>query len=172
VPARRRGRCPARHRLEQLDVLERARDPAPHDPVHRRLQERLPVEEDVALVRRVEPRDHVERGRLAGAVRPDQADDLALRHVERDPVEGNDPAEPASHVPQREQGHRPEELIRVERQMAKRTRRRPDGGYSPRVTEISAELHMSRGQKITNLLGVTIPFAGFLASIFFSGAST
>jgi stearoyl-CoA desaturase (delta-9 desaturase) len=26
---------------------------------------------------------------------------------------------------------------------------------------------MSRGQKVTNLLGVTIPFAGFLASIFF-----
>ena len=35
------------------------------------------------------------------------------------------------------------------------------------MTEIAAELHMSRGQKITNLLGVTIPFAGFLASIFF-----
>ena len=35
------------------------------------------------------------------------------------------------------------------------------------MTEIAAELHMSRGQKITNLLGVTVPFAGFIASIFF-----
>ena len=26
---------------------------------------------------------------------------------------------------------------------------------------------MNRGQKITNLFGVTIPFVGFLASIFF-----
>ena len=42
-----------------------------------------------------------------------------------------------------------------------------EGRYSPRVTEYAAELHMSRSQKITNLLGVTIPFAGFLASIFF-----
>jgi stearoyl-CoA desaturase (Delta-9 desaturase) len=42
-----------------------------------------------------------------------------------------------------------------------------NGRYSPRVTEHAAELHMSQSQKITNLLGVTIPFAGFLASIFF-----
>ena len=35
------------------------------------------------------------------------------------------------------------------------------------MSDLAAELHMSRSQKITNLLGVTIPFAGFLASIFF-----
>ncbi len=35
------------------------------------------------------------------------------------------------------------------------------------VSEIAAETHMSRGQKITNLIGVTVPFVGFLASIFF-----
>ena len=90
-----------------------------------------------------------------------------FQNVERDPVEGDDPAESASHVPQREQGHRPEELIRAGRRSAKRPATDQDGRYSPRVTEIAAELHMSRGQKITNLLGVTIPFAGFLASIFF-----
>ena len=90
-----------------------------------------PAKSDVALVRRVQPRDHVERGRLAGAVRADQADDLALRHVERDPVEGDDPAEPASDVPQREQGHRPEELIRVGA---------PNGKKNPPPTRMAATL--------------------------------
>src|SRR4026209_169596 len=48
------------------------------------------------------------------------------------------------------------------------TRRIRKGGYSPRhVSEITAETHMTRGQKITNLLGVGIPFAAFLASVFF-----
>ena len=71
------------HRLEELDVLERPGDAAADDPVHRRLQQarrrgRLPV-------RRVEPGNDVEGGRLAAAVRPDQTHDLALRHIERDP---------------------------------------------------------------------------------------
>src|SRR6185503_5540561 len=35
------------------------------------------------------------------------------------------------------------------------------------LSELAAETHMSRGQKITNLIGVTVPFAGFLASVFF-----
>ena len=35
------------------------------------------------------------------------------------------------------------------------------------LSELAAETHMSRGQKITNLIGVTVPFVGFLASIFF-----
>ena len=35
------------------------------------------------------------------------------------------------------------------------------------VSEIAAETHMTRGQKITNLVGVGIPFVGFLASVFF-----
>ena len=119
------------HRPEQLDVLEGASDPAPDDPVHGRLQQALTGELDLALVRRVEPRDHVERGRLAGAVRPDQPDDLAFLDVERDPVEGDDPAEPASDIPQREQGHRPGELMQVGSQLAKEPRVFRKGGYSP-----------------------------------------
>ena len=41
---------------------------------------------------------------------------------------------------------------------------------SSAVSEHAAEIHemqMTRGQKITNLLGVAIPFAAFLASVFF-----
>ena len=39
-----------------------------------------------------------------------------------------------------------------------------EAGSRPVVTELPA---MSRGQKTTNLLGVSIPFVGFVASIFF-----
>ena len=56
---------------------------------------RLALELDVATVRRVEPRDEVEDSRLAGSVRTYQPDDLALRHVERDVVDGDDAAEAA-----------------------------------------------------------------------------
>ena len=65
------------HRREELDVLERPRDPAADDAVRRRVQQRLPSKIELAGVGPVEPRDHVERRRLAGAVRADQADDLA-----------------------------------------------------------------------------------------------
>ena len=74
-------------------------------PVRRRAQQALAVEDDLALVRLVEPRDQVEERRLAGAVRADQADDLALAHVERDVVDRDDPAEPPRHVLDREQRH-------------------------------------------------------------------
>ena len=142
--------------------------PRRDDPVHGRLQQRLAGELDLALVRRVEPGDHVERGRLAGAVRPDQADDLAVQHVERDPVEGDDPAEPASDIPQREQGHRPRLAYAGRIPNGKGTARPPERRLlCSAVSDLAAETHMSRGQKITNLLGVAIPFVGFLASVFF-----
>ena len=53
----------------------------------------------------VEPRDHVERRRLAGAVRPDQAEDRALLHLERDIVERDDAAEAQRGVLEREETH-------------------------------------------------------------------
>ena len=59
---------------------------------------RLALEVQLAGVRAVEPGDHVERGGLAGAVRADQADDLALAHVERDVVQRDDAAEAAREV--------------------------------------------------------------------------
>ena len=95
-----------RHRAEQLDVLERARDPATNDAVRRRAQQALAVEAQRAGVRLVEPGDHVEERGLAGAVRPDQADDLPRLDVERDIVDRDDPAEPPRHVANLEQRHR------------------------------------------------------------------
>jgi hypothetical protein len=46
-----------------------------------------------ALVRRVQPRDHVERRALARAVRPDQAEDLVLLQPERDVRDRREAAE-------------------------------------------------------------------------------
>ena len=94
------------HRPEELDVLERARDAAPDDAVRRRVQQALAVEVELARVGLVEPRDHVEERRLAGAVRADQPDDLALLDVERDVVDRDDAAEAAGDVADGEQRHR------------------------------------------------------------------
>jgi hypothetical protein len=93
------------HRREELDVLERARDPAPDDAVRRRAQQALAVEGDLALVRLVQARDQVEERRLPGPVGPDQAGDLPLGHVQRDVVDRHDPAERLRHVLDREQRH-------------------------------------------------------------------
>ena len=75
------------------------------DPVRRRREQALALEAELAGVRPVQARDHVERRRLAGAVRADQPDDLALADVERDVVERDDPAEAAGDVANLEQRH-------------------------------------------------------------------
>ena len=63
------------------------------------------VEANVAAVRRVQARDEVEDGCLAGAVGADEADDLPLRHVERDVVDGDDAAEAAREVSRLQERH-------------------------------------------------------------------
>ncbi|MCW0416310.1 hypothetical protein NB689_002064 [Xanthomonas sacchari] len=50
----------------------------------------LPVDQDAALLQVVQPQQHVDQGRLAGAGRPDQADLLARAHLQVEP--GDDPA--------------------------------------------------------------------------------
>jgi hypothetical protein len=93
------------HRPKEVEVLERAGDPAAHDPVCRRAQERLAVQLELSLVGRIQASDDVECGRLAGAVGPDQAGDLALLDLERDPVERDDAPEAQRDVADREQRH-------------------------------------------------------------------
>ena len=53
----------------------------------------LAREDHAARGRLVDAGEHVEERRLAGAVRPDQADDRALRHREVDVVDGDEAAE-------------------------------------------------------------------------------
>ena len=73
-----------RHRREQADVLERARH-AGSAVIRsgRRPVTSCAVEQDPAGRRLVEPGEHVEEGRLAGAVRADDRDDRLRRDVDR-----------------------------------------------------------------------------------------
>src|SRR5207244_12796422 len=99
------------HRVEEVHVLKGSGDPAPDDPVGRDAEQAPAAEAELARVRAGETGDHVEERRLAGAVRPDQPDDLVLARVERDSVEGDDPAEaPADVLDLEEGGHRPKYL--------------------------------------------------------------
>ena len=81
------------HAAKERQVLERAADAERGDAVRRCLEKRAPLEGDPALAERVEARQAVEHRRLAGAVRADEADDVAAPHDERDAVERDDPAE-------------------------------------------------------------------------------
>ena len=82
-----------RHVQEQPQRLERARDPARGDLVRLEAEQRLALEPDVAGVGLVDAGDEVEERRLAGAVRPDHADDLALVDVQVELVDAREPAE-------------------------------------------------------------------------------
>ena len=76
------------HRAEQVDVLERARDPALDDAVGGVRSSDVAVELELARVGVVEPRDDVERRRLAGAVRADQTGDRARAATSNDTRRG------------------------------------------------------------------------------------
>ena len=53
----------------------------------------LAVEEDLACVRLLEPRDHTEQGGLPASARAEQRREGAGRHVDGDAVEGREGAE-------------------------------------------------------------------------------
>jgi len=94
-----------RHVLEEHDVLEGARDSQSHDPVRRRPNQVLAVEEDAAAVRAIQPRDQIEERRLSGTVRPDQPDDLSFLHRKRDVGQRDDAAEPPRDLLNRKKRH-------------------------------------------------------------------
>ena len=82
-----------RHRAEQADVLERARDAGAVIRSGRLAVMSLPSNDHLARARLVQPGEHVEERRLAGAVGADDRDDRALRHAEGDVVDGGQAAE-------------------------------------------------------------------------------
>ena len=91
VPVRGRHHVLAHgHVEEEAQRLERARDPAARDLVRLEALDARAGEDDVAAGRHVDARDEVEQRRLAGAVRADHADDLALVDVQVELVD--DPA--------------------------------------------------------------------------------
>src|SRR5205085_1607816 len=89
---------------EEPQRLERARDPALRDQVRGETDDALTLEPDVAGVGPVDPGHEIEDGRLAGAVRPDQADDLALADLDVETVDHLQASEGERHVSQLEEG--------------------------------------------------------------------
>jgi hypothetical protein len=85
------------HRADHLDVLEGARDAAPRDLARRQRVDPLAEQDHLAARRRQHAGDEVEGGRLAGAVRADQAEDLARADLEADVVDGDQAAEFLAH---------------------------------------------------------------------------
>jgi hypothetical protein len=81
------------HAVEQRHVLERAADAELGNDVPGLGEDRAAFEQDIAVVGNVEPRQAIEEGGLACAVRADQPGDLAGRDVEADAVERYDAAE-------------------------------------------------------------------------------
>jgi hypothetical protein len=103
---RRRDVLLNRHVQEQPQRLERARDAGGRHAVRREPDQLALVEPDGALVRLVHAGDQVEDGRLAGAVRTDQADHLALVHGQVELGDHVQAAEGLAHAGQLEQrGH-------------------------------------------------------------------
>jgi hypothetical protein len=70
------------HGWEEGQVLKGAADAELGDVVGRRRDDRLSLEEDVALLGCVQPPQAVEERGLPGPVRADQRDDGARRHIE------------------------------------------------------------------------------------------
>src|SRR5690606_31033760 len=83
--------------------LEGAPDPGAADPARDAAGDLLAAQPDGAGGGRERAGDQVEGGALAGPVRPDQAEDLALPQVERYPLHRREPTEPLGEATHREQ---------------------------------------------------------------------
>jgi hypothetical protein len=78
---------------EQPDVLKCAGNPARHPHMRGKGGDVLVAQQDLAGRDRKQAADEIDDRRLAGAVRPDQAEHLALRNPEIEAVDGADAAE-------------------------------------------------------------------------------
>jgi hypothetical protein len=93
------------HSLERAVVLEGAQDAAGGDAVRRQAEDRLAGEAHLAAGGGIRAGDEVEGGALAGAVRPDHAEDLAFAHLEVEAVHGEQTAEALGQVADFKNGH-------------------------------------------------------------------
>ena len=92
------------HGRKQSDVLERPRDAERNELMPGDAGKRPPVEHDRPCSRIIEARDAIEEGRLACAVRADQAADRAARDLEGNVLERRHAAEPDRQPLNRQQG--------------------------------------------------------------------
>ena len=88
---------------EDTAKLERARDATGRQFLRRKTGDDLPIETDLAGIGPVEPGHEIEQRGLAGAVRADDADQIALGEVEIDAVDGGQSAEAPRQSAQRKQ---------------------------------------------------------------------
>src|SRR3546814_3011384 len=93
------------HLVEHPRNLEGPSDPHRRDAVDRPVRDAAAAEGDGPAAGRVDPVDDVEKGGLAGAVRPDDALNLAFLDVEIDSVEHGKAAENLLQPPYLEQAH-------------------------------------------------------------------
>src|SRR5258705_45177 len=84
---------PNRHVGEQPDILKGSRNSRPHDLVRSPSSYIVALKQDCALAGTIGPRDNIERGGLAGAVRADDADTLSRQNLECNITERADTAE-------------------------------------------------------------------------------
>src|SRR6266576_1278305 len=93
------------HPREQSPALGRLPDPELDDSRGPCAGDVLAVERDLPRVRMHQARDGAQRGGLAGAVGPDEGDDLALLDLDRHPAQGLDAPVEGVDAFQLEQGH-------------------------------------------------------------------
>ena len=96
------------HLAENLYQLERPGNPGASDLLGRAIGQVPPVEQHAARIDAHLSGQPVEEGRLARAVRSDEADDLRRSHGDVDPIVGQEPAEPLGQsldLEQRLRGH-------------------------------------------------------------------
>jgi hypothetical protein len=87
-----------RELVDQRQVLVDGVDPARPRLVDAARRVRLAAQQHPAVVGLLEPADDLHQRRLAGAVVPEQAEDLALVQVEADVAQRDDRAEALAHV--------------------------------------------------------------------------
>ena len=83
---------------KDVGSLKRASDAHAADAVRRRAGDVAAVEQHLAAIGAQMAGDQVEKGRLAGAVRPDHCGDLAGRDGEADPADGGEAGERLAQV--------------------------------------------------------------------------
>src|SRR3984957_9124997 len=137
-----------RHLGERLHDLVRAGEAATRDVVGLVAGDVGAGEHDAAGVRREDAVDQVEQGRLAGAVRPDQAEDLALAHLEREVAHGLQAAEALAHLGEREdRRHSSTRWLRGKRVWMKPIR--PEGKNSTMTSSSAPEITSWKCEKVS-----------------------
>src|SRR5215469_4478253 len=92
-----------RHIVEEPDILEGPGNTPPEYPIRGKAVDRPTIEAHLTAIRLVYPGDEIEDGGLSGAVRADDAEDLAFVDRDIDTIHGGQTAEDFGYVSKREE---------------------------------------------------------------------